>query len=87
MSILFFLPMTLGAGELCGFWRCEIYQCCVGVVIFGHCQNIKLPGESCTNNVTKMEDANCDSCAPKLKCIDGFCSNYSIGYLNYPQDY
>ncbi|GIY44075.1 hypothetical protein CDAR_261031, partial [Caerostris darwini] len=78
---------TLGAGELCGFGKCQLFQCCAGYVILGFCKNIRFPGESCTNNVTRMEDANCDSCAPRFKCINGFCSTYPMGYLDSDKDY
>ncbi|GFT39545.1 hypothetical protein NPIL_109331 [Nephila pilipes] len=64
----------LAAGELCGFGRCQIYECCRGVLIFGYCQRLPMPGESCKRSVANMIDADCYTCAPKFKCVNEKCS-------------
>ncbi|KAF8764616.1 hypothetical protein HNY73_022675 [Argiope bruennichi] len=68
----------LAAGEWCGFGKCQIYECCRGIFVFGFCQKLPMPGESCRRNVTRMEDADCYSCAPRFKCVNGRCTNYPL---------
>ncbi|GFS47350.1 hypothetical protein TNIN_197411 [Trichonephila inaurata madagascariensis] len=66
------------AGEWCGFMKCQMYECCHGIFLAGYCDILPMPGDECEKNATRMEDADCSTCAPRFKCIDGRCSLWPI---------